>query len=304
MTDFTPVYDVENPPAAPLRESRISDFWALLKPRVMSLVVFSGFAGMWVAPGFRDTHPFLIFVSIITLALGAGAAGAINMWYDRDIDLVMKRTKNRPVPAGRIEPSEALTFALFMTVAAVLTMGVALNWVAAGILAFATFFYAIIYTMWLKRSTPQNIVIGGAAGAFPPMIGWACITGDVTLLPLLLFTIIFLWTPPHFWALSLFACEDYKKAGVPMLPVAAGEATTKWQMLAYTLILLPVAVAPSMLGLTGWIYGVSALVLSGFFVFTAIRVLQDKTLKSARLMFGYSVFYLFAIFLALMIDAA
>lgn len=303
MTDFSPVYDVENPPL-PARESRVSDFWALLKPRVMSLVVFSGFAGMWVAPGFRETHPFLIFISIITLALGAGAAGAINMWYDRDIDLVMKRTKNRPVPAGRVEPSEALTFALFMTVAAVLTMGVALNWVAAGILAFATFFYAVIYTMWLKRSTPQNIVIGGAAGAFPPMIGWACITGDVTLMPILLFAIIFLWTPPHFWALSLFACEDYRKAGVPMLPVVAGEAATKRQMLLYTLLLLPVTLAPFMLGMTGWMYGVSALILSGFFVFTAIRVLQDQTYKSARLMFGYSVFYLFALFLALMIDAA
>ena len=303
MTDFTPTYDIANPPATAY-ESRIGDYWALLKPRVMSLVVFSGFAGMWVAPGFRDTHPFLILVAIITLALGAGAAGAINMWYDRDIDQVMKRTKNRPVPAGRVEPSEALTFALFMTVAAVLTMGIALNWVAAGILAFATFFYAVIYTIWLKRSTPQNIVIGGAAGAFPPMIGWACITGDVTLLPLLLFALIFLWTPPHFWALSLFACEDYKKAGVPMLPAVAGEKITKWQMLLYTLILLPVTVAPSMLGLTGWIYGISAFILSGFFVFTAIRVLQDKTLKSARLMFGYSVFYLFAIFLALMIDAA
>ncbi|MCM2343639.1 MAG: heme o synthase [Alphaproteobacteria bacterium] len=303
MTDFSPVYDVENPPL-PARESRVSDFWALLKPRVMSLVVFSGFAGMWVAPGFSETHPFLIFISIITLALGAGAAGAINMWYDRDIDLVMKRTKNRPVPAGRVEPSEALTFALFMTVAAVLTMGVALNWVAAGILAFATFFYAVIYTMWLKRSTPQNIVIGGAAGAFPPMIGWACITGDVTLMPLLLFAIIFLWTPPHFWALSLFACEDYRKAGVPMLPVVAGEAATKKQMLLYTLLLLPVTLAPFMLGMTGWMYGISALILSSFFVFTALRVLQDQTHKSARLMFGYSVFYLFALFLALMIDAA
>lgn len=303
MTDFTPVYDIENPPL-PSHESRVSDFWALLKPRVMSLVVFSGFAGMWVAPGFEDTHPFLIFISIITLALGAGAAGAINMWYDRDIDQVMKRTKNRPVPAGRVEPSEALTFALFMTVAAVLTMGVALNWVAAGILAFATFFYAVIYTMWLKRSTPQNIVIGGAAGAFPPMIGWACITGDITLMPLLLFAIIFLWTPPHFWALSLFACEDYRKAGVPMLPVVAGEAATKKQMLLYTLLLLPVTMAPFMLGMTGWMYGISALALSGFFVFTAMRVLQDQTYKSARLMFGYSVFYLFALFLALMIDAA
>lgn len=305
MTDFTPAYDIENPPAPPVaRDSRVSDFWALLKPRVMSLVIFSGFAGMWVAPGFSSKHPFLIFVSIITLSLGAGAAGAINMWYDRDIDLMMKRTQNRPVPAGRVEPAEALTFALFMTVAAVLTMGIALNWVAAGILAFATFFYAVIYTMWLKRSTPQNIVIGGAAGAFPPMIGWACITGDVTLMPLLLFMIIFLWTPPHFWALSLFACEDYKKAGIPMLPAVAGDKTTKWQMLAYTLILLPVTVAPTMLGLSGWIYGAAALVLGSFFIFTAIRVLKDESLKSARLMFGYSVFYLFALFLALMIDAA
>lgn len=304
MTDFTPAYDIENPPLALPRESRIQDFWALLKPRVMSLVVFSGFAGMWVAPGFREMHPLLIFVSIITLALGAGAAGAINMWYDRDIDLVMKRTQNRPVPAGRIEPSEALSFALFMTVAAVLTMGIALNWVAAGILAFATFFYAVIYTMWLKRSTPQNIVIGGAAGAFPPMIGWACITGDVTLMPVLLFSIIFLWTPPHFWALSLFACEDYKKAGVPMLPTVVGADSTKRQMLVYTLLLLPVTLTPFMLGYTGWIYGVSAFVLGSFFIFTAIKVLADQTLKSARLMFGYSVFYLFALFLALMIDAA
>lgn len=304
MTDFTPVYNVENPPLSHARESRVSDFWALLKPRVMSLVVFSGFAGMWVAPGFDKMHPLLIIVSIITLALGAGAAGAINMWYDRDIDQIMKRTQSRPVPAGRVEPSEALSFALFMTVAAVLTMGVALNWVAAGILAFATFFYAVIYTMWLKRYTPQNIVIGGAAGAFPPMIGWACVTGDVTLMPILLFTIIFLWTPPHFWALSLFACEDYKKAGIPMLPAVAGPDSTKKQMLVYTLLLLPVTLTPFMLGYSGWLYGISALLLSGFFVFTALKVMKDQTLKSARLMFGYSVFYLFALFLALMIDAA
>lgn len=303
MSNFTPVYDVENPPAAH-RESRIGDYWDLLKPRVMSLVVFSGFAGMWVAPGFHQMHPFLIIVAIMTLALGAGAAGAINMWYDRDIDLIMKRTKNRPIPTGRVDPSEALSFALVMTAAAVMTMGVALNWVAAGILAFATFFYAVIYTMWLKRSTPQNIVIGGAAGAFPPMIGWACITGDVTLMPILLFAIIFLWTPPHFWALSLFACEDYKKAGVPMLPAVVGEVRTKRQMLIYTLILLPVTLLPSVLGFAGGIYGISALLLGLFFIFTAIKVIKDETHKSARLMFGYSVFYLFAIFLALMIDAA
>lgn len=304
MTDFVPAYDIENPPLADTRESRISDFWALLKPRVMSLVVFTGFAGMWVAPGFSQTHPFLIIVSIITLSLGAGAAGAINMWYDRDIDAIMKRTRGRPVPAGRVESSEALSFALVMTVLSVLTMGIALNWVAAGILAFATFFYAVIYTMWLKRSTPQNIVIGGAAGAFPPMIGWACITGDVTILPLLLFAIIFLWTPPHFWALSLFASDDYKNANIPMLPTVAGAAATKRQMLLYTLVLLPVTVLPSMLGLAGWTYGTAALILGLFFVFTALRVLKDDTLKSARLMFGYSVFYLFALFLALMIDAA
>lgn len=304
MTDFVPAYDIENPPLADTRESRISDFWALLKPRVMSLVVFTGFAGMWVAPGFSQTHPFLILVSIIALSLGAGAAGAINMWYDRDIDAIMKRTRGRPVPAGRVESSEALSFALVMTVLSVLTMGIALNWVAAGILAFATFFYAVIYTMWLKRSTPQNIVIGGAAGAFPPMIGWACITGDVTILPLLLFAIIFLWTPPHFWALSLFASDDYKNANIPMLPTVAGAAATKRQMLLYTLVLLPVTVLPSMLGLAGWTYGTAALILGLFFVFTALRVLKDDTLKSARLMFGYSVFYLFALFLALMIDAA
>lgn len=304
MTDFVRAYDIENPPLADTRESRISDFWALLKPRVMSLVVFTGFAGMWVAPGFSQTHPFLILVSIITLSLGAGAAGAINMWYDRDIDAIMKRTRGRPVPAGRVESSEALSFALVMTVLSVLTMGIALNWVAAGILAFATFFYAVIYTMWLKRSTPQNIVIGGAAGAFPPMIGWACISGDVTILPLLLFAIIFLWTPPHFWALSLFASDDYKNANIPMLPTVAGAAATKRQMLLYTLVLLPVTVLPSMLGLAGWTYGTAALILGLFFVFTALRVLKDDTLKSARLMFGYSVFYLFALFLALMIDAA
>ncbi len=304
MTDFTPAYAIENPPLAEARESRIRDFWALLKPRVMSLVVFTGFAGMWVAPGFSQTHPFLIFVSIITLSLGAGAAGAINMWYDRDIDAIMKRTKGRPVPAGRVESSEALSFALVMTVLSVLTMGIALNWMAAGILAFATFFYAVIYTMWLKRSTPQNIVIGGAAGAFPPMIGWACITGDVTILPLLLFAIIFLWTPPHFWALSLFASDDYKNANIPMLPTVAGAAATKRHMLVYTLVLLPVTVLPSMLGLAGWTYGSAALILGLFFVFTALRVMKDDTLKSARLMFGYSVFYLFALFLALMIDAA
>ncbi len=283
-------------------ESCVQDFIALLKPRVMSLVVFSGFAGMWVAPGFFQMHPFLIGMAVLSLAIGAGAAGAANMWYDRDIDAVMKRTASRPLPQKQIAPADALAFALVLSVLSVMTMGVAINWTAAGLLAFANAFYVLIYTMWLKRRTPQNIVIGGAAGAFPPMIGWAAVTGDITLYPVLLFLIIFLWTPPHFWALSLFANEDYKRAGIPMMPVIAGERKTKIQMLAYTLVLLPLTLLPGILGYAGSGYMIAAATLSGFFVFTALRVLLDTDLKSARLMFGYSVFYLFALFLALMID--
>jgi len=203
---------------------------------------------------------------------------------------------------GKMHPDEALSFGIVLSVLSVLTMGVALNWVAAGLLAFANLFYVVVYTMWLKRKTPQNIVIGGAAGAFPPMIGWAAVTGDITLTSIALFAIIFIWTPPHFWALSLFANEDYKRAKVPMLPVTHGEHHTKIQMIIYTIILLPLSITPYFLGTSGLLYGVAAFALSGFFLFTAIRVLKDKTLKSAKLMFGYSVFYLFAIFLALMID--
>jgi heme o synthase len=283
-------------------ESRVSDFIALLKPRVMSLVVFSGFAGMWIAPGFRDLPPVLAVTAMLSLAIGAGAAGAANMWYERDIDALMRRTQGRPLPMGRIVPEEALTFAAVLSVLSVLTMGLALNWTAAGLLAIANLFYVFVYTVWLKRRTPQNIVIGGAAGAFPPMIGWAAVTGNVTLLPFILFAIIFLWTPPHFWALSLFMNDDYRRAGVPMMPVVAGAESTKRQMLAYTLALLPVALAPWLLGYAGPGYGIAALALSVFFIFTALRVLQDATHKSARLMFGYSVFYLFAIFLGLMFN--
>ncbi|AGH97078.1 Heme O synthase, protoheme IX farnesyltransferase, COX10-CtaB [Micavibrio aeruginosavorus EPB] len=279
------------------------DFWALLKPRVMSLVVFSGFAGMWVAPGFSDMHPFMIAVAVACLAIGAGAAGAVNMWYERDIDTVMKRTAGRPLPRGRMNPDEAVSFALVLSALSVMTMGVAVNWTAAGLLAFANLFYSIIYTMWLKRRTPQNIVIGGAAGAFPPMIGWAAVTGTITIESIVLFALIFFWTPPHFWALSLFANEDYKRANIPMMTVVAGERKTKIQMLVYTLILLPLSLLPTLMGFAGYGYGIAALILSGFFVFTSIRVLMDDSLKSARLMFGYSVFYLFALFLALMIDA-
>ena len=281
-------------------ESRVGDFYALLKPRVMSLVVFSGFAGLWVAPGFNALHPFLAAVAMLCLAVGAGAAGAINMWYERDIDSLMHRTRGRPLPMGKMEPAEALGFAVVLSVLAVLTMGLALNWVAAGLLALANLYYVFVYTVWLKRRTPQNIVIGGAAGAFPPMIGWAAVTGGISVYPVILFLIIFFWTPPHFWALSLFANEDYKRANIPMLPVVAGERTTKIQMLAYTLILLPLAVAPSLMGYAGWEYGAIAFVLSMFFIFAAVRVMADKTLRSAKLMFGYSIFYLFALFLAVM----
>lgn len=289
-------------------DATISDYVSLLKPKVMSLVVFTGLAGMWAVPGFFETHPLIIFAALLSLAIGSGAAGAINMWYDHDIDAVMERTKNRAIPRGVVPKEEALGLGVVLSALSFLTMGLATNWVAAGILAFANLFYVFVYTMWLKRRTSQNIVIGGAAGAFPPMIGWAAMTGDVTLLPILLFAVIFLWTPPHFWALSLFSNEDYKRAGVPMLPCIAGEKSTKLQMLLYTLILLPVSVLPWFLGLSGTIYAATAFILGSFFVFTALQVYRDKdnvdSYKRAKQMFGYSVFYLFALFLGVMIDAA
>jgi protoheme IX farnesyltransferase len=265
-------------------------------------VVFSGFAGMWIAPGFDRIHPVLALTAMLALAVGAGAAGAANMWYERDIDAVMRRTRGRPLPMGRVAPEEALSFAAVLSVLSVLTMGLALNWTAAALLAIANLFYIFVYTVWLKRRTPQNIVIGGAAGAFPPMIGWAAVTGDVSLLPLILFAIIFMWTPPHFWALSLFMSDDYKRAGIPMMPAVKGPESTKRQMLLYTLILTPVALAPYFLGYAGPGYGLTALVLNLFFIFTVLRVMTDKSDKSARLMFGYSIFYLFAIFLGLMFN--
>lgn len=284
-------------------ETRPQDFFALLKPRVMSLVVFTGFAGMWCAPGFSEVHPVILGVAMLCLALGAGAAGAINMWYDRDIDAIMNRTKGRPIPAGRVTANDALAFAIILSGFSVMTMGLSVNWAAAGLLAFANFFYSVVYTMWLKRSTPQNIVIGGAAGAFPPMIGWAAVTGTFTLEGFILFLIIFLWTPPHFWALSLFANSDYQRAKIPMLTVTAGAKATKIHMILYTLILFPVSLLPWWLGFSGWIYGVSAICLSGFFTLSAIRTYFDDELKSARIMFTYSVFYLFALFFALMVGA-
>ncbi len=284
-------------------DATVSDYFSLLKPRVMSLVVFSGFAGLWVAPGMIDLHPFLIVIAMLCLAVNAGAAGAINMWFDRDIDAVMKRTRGRPIPMGKVDPDEALSFGIFLSFFSVMMMGTALNWTAAGILAFANVFYVVIYTMWLKRSTAQNIVIGGAAGAFPPMVGWAAVTGDVSLASIVLFAIIFFWTPPHFWALSLYANEDYKRAKIPMMPIVAGVRSTKIQMLVYALILFPITLLPYFMGVAGLLYLAAAIMLSGFFVVTALKVLMSDDLKYARLMFGYSVFYLFALFLGLMIDA-
>ena len=281
---------------------RVADFVELLKPRVMSLVVFTGAAGLVVAPG--SVHPVLAAVAILCIAVGAGASGAINMWYERDIDALMARTAGRPLPTGRIEPAEALTFGVMLSLFSVMVMGLALNWVAAALLALAIGFYVFVYTIWLKRRTPQNIVIGGAAGAFPPMIGWAAATGEVSLASIALFALIFFWTPPHFWALALVKSGDYARAGVPMLPVVAGARETKRQMLIYTLVLLPIALAPTILGVAGWIYGGASLALGLLFVLAAIRVLKDEGARSAWTMFGYSILYLFALFALLMFDRA
>ena len=278
------------------------DFFALLKPRVMSLVVFTGFVGLWIAPG--DLHPVLAAVAVLCIAVGSGAAGAINMWYDRDIDAVMGRTKNRPIPAGRVQPGEALGFGVFLSVASVAMMGLMVNWAAGALLGLAILFYVFVYTVWLKRRTPQNIVIGGAAGAFPPMIGWAAVTGTVSLESVALFALIFFWTPPHFWALSLFRCGDYQDAGVPMLPVVAGKEATRRQMLFYTLLLIPVALAPAWLGMAGWIYGGAALLFSLGFLGHAIAVMRDHSDKPAKRMFGYSLIYLAALFALLIVDRA
>ena len=285
------------PQAASLR-----DMVALLKPRVMSLVVFTALVGLLLAPG--SVHPVIAVVSILCIAIGAGASGAINMWYDRDIDAVMSRTKNRPLPAGRMVPEVALGFGISLSVGSVAVMGLAVNWVAAGLLAFTIFFYVIIYTMGLKRRTPQNIVIGGASGAFPPMIGWAAATGEVSLASLILFAIIFLWTPPHFWALALYRRGDYEKAGVPMLPVVSGEAVTRKHILLYALALVPVTLAPSVIGLSGLVYGAGALALGLVFIGLSFAVLRDTGLSSAKRLFPFSILYLFLLFALLLIDQA
>ena len=285
---------------APVSEPALGDYLILLKPRVMSLVVFTGFAGLVVAPG--HIHPLLAAVAILCIAVGAGAAGCINMWYERDIDARMVRTAQRPLPLGKIKPADALGFGVVLSVASVVTMGLAVNHAAAALLAATIGFYVFVYTMWLKRRTPQNIVIGGAAGAFPPMIGWAAVTGDVSLASIALFAIIFMWTPPHFWALSLFCKSDYAKVGVPMLPVVAGTRETKRQILIYTALLIPVTLAPYFLGAAGYLYAAAAAVLGAVFMGLAIRLWFDDGQKTAKRMFGFSIVYLFFLFVMLIAD--
>ncbi len=286
--------------------ARVEDYLALLKPRVMSLVVFTALVGLLLAPG--GVNPVVGAIAILCIAVGAGASGALNMWYDSDIDAVMSRTVNRPIPAGRIERDHALALGLVLSAFSVSLLGLATNWLAAGLLAFTIFFYAVVYTMWLKRSTPQNIVIGGAAGAFPPMVGWAAVTGTVSLESLLLFAIIFLWTPPHFWALALYKQSDYGAAGIPMLPNVAGNDVTRLQILIYAVVLVVVSLVPSAIGFMGPLYAVTAATTGAAFLVLALRLFRtrdDKAMRKAgRALFAYSLSYLFVIFCALLADRA
>jgi protoheme IX farnesyltransferase len=281
------------------------DLLALTKPRVMSLVVFTGLCGLLAAPG--PVHPVLGFTAVLCIALGAGAAGALNQWYEADLDARMKRTAKRPLPAGRMSRQTALHFGVGLGAFSVILMDLAANHLAAAVLAISILFYVLIYTVWLKRRTAQNIVIGGAAGAFPPLIGWAAVTGDVTTLPVLLFAIIFLWTPPHFWALSLFVRTDYANAGVPMLPVVAGIESTRRQILLYSFPMAAAAIAPWVLGLTGWVYGAASVVLNAIFLLLAARVFANKATEPKQMgpekkLFAFSIFYLFGLFAALVVD--
>ena len=281
------------------------DFFALTKPRVMSLVIFTGLCGLLAAPG--TINPILGFTAVLCIALGAGGAAALNQWWEADIDAGMKRTAARPLPAGRMNRTDARDFGVLISAASVMIMGLALNWLAAAILAFSVFYYAVIYTVWLKPRTPQNIVIGGGAGAFPPLIGWVAVTGDITLMPVLLFLIIFMWTPPHFWALALFVKTDYANVGIPMMPVVRGETSTRRQILAYAVLLVPVAAAPWFIGGTAHLYGVASLALSLAFLALSVPVAfrqtgTNDTMKPEKRLFAFSIIYLFALFAALVAD--
>lgn len=281
------------------------DFFALTKPRVMSLVIFTGLCGLLAAPG--SIHPVLGFTAILCIALGAGGAAALNQWWEADIDAGMKRTAARPLPSGRMNRTDARDFGVLISAASVMIMGLGVNWLAAAILALSIFYYAVIYTVWLKPRTPQNIVIGGGAGAFPPLIGWVAVTGEISLMPVLLFLIIFMWTPPHFWALALFVKTDYANVGIPMMPVVRGEASTRRQILAYAVLLVPVAAAPWLIGGTSYVYGVASLALTLAFLALSVPVAfrqtgVDDTMKPEKRLFAFSIIYLFALFAALVAD--
>jgi heme o synthase len=283
-------------------ESSVRDYISLLKPRVMSLVIFTAIAGVYLAP--QSIHPFLAFISILSISIASGAAGAINMWYDRDIDNIMTRTKKRPIPAGRMLPENALYLGIFLSFLSVMLMGLALNFLSALLLAFSIFFYSYIYTVLLKRHTAQNIVIGGAAGALPPLIGWVSVTNNLSLEPIILFLIIFLWTPPHFWALSLYSNHDYRAAKIPMLPVVAGIKATKLQIIIYTILLAIVALLPYFINFLGAFYLVVSLILNGIFLALSFILYYDEQNKIAKKTFVYSILYLFLLFLSAMIDKA
>jgi heme o synthase len=279
----------------------VGDYIELMKPRVMSLVVFTALVGLLVAPD--HVHPVIGFAALLCITVGAGAAGALNMWYDADIDARMARTAGRPIPRGRVTPGEAAGFGFTLAVFSVVALGLLVNLLAAVLLAFTIFFYVVIYTIWLKRSTPQNIVIGGAAGALPPMIGWAAASGSLAIEPILLFLIIFLWTPPHFWALSLYRTDDYARAGIPMLPVVAGEQETRRQILLYTLVLAPLGVLPWPLGYAGPLYGVTAAAVGAIMIVLALRVHKERGRHNAsKQLFGFSILYLFLLFAMLLVD--
>lgn len=295
MADSLTSYS-ENAQPSVTREAEARDFVALLKPRVMSLVIFTAFVGLVAAPG--AMNPVLAFAAILLIAVGAGASGALNMWYDADIDAVMERTAKRPIPAGKVTPGDALGFGLTLSIASVVLLGLIVNVTSAALLALTIFFYVAVYTMWLKRRTPQNIVIGGAAGAFPPMIGWAAVTDSVTIESMVLFGIIFLWTPPHFWALSLFISKDYEKVNVPMLPVVAGEKETRKQILLYSLLVVPCGIAPYFLGFAGPVYGVVSGLLGAWFLGLAIQVWRQQE-KAEKRLFAFSILYLFVVFATL-----
>ncbi len=286
--------------AAAINHSSVGDYFSLLKPRVMSLVVFTGLVGLVIAPG--NIHPLIAFIAILCIAIGSGAAGAINMWYDRDIDAVMKRTENRAIPLGKITPEQAIEFGAVLSVASVLLMAIAVNYISAALLATAILFYVFVYTIWLKRKTTQNIVIGGAAGAFPPIIGWAAVTGNITIEPIILFLIIFFWTPPHFWALSLYRNEDYKRANIPMLPVIHGAFYTKKQILIYSIYLFLASLLPFAIGIAGITYALSAIILGVIFIKKSFILLLSNNTEGAPGLFGYSILYLFLLFSALVID--